>query len=235
MQLRSAVSKGYKSSDGTTRYLTGSAIDEIDSFIGTLVSTDFTEEVTRDFGSELTRARSLWRRASNSEVIEDAFVRAQESKTGFENGLRDAFKSILRTKKGRFLSEAERELVREVLKGSRVGNLLRTTAGLSFGNGVRRNTLGGFAGSAAGGHVLGPAGYVAAPVLGAAAEAGAEGITNRMAQRVRDAIASGKLDEFMRGLPPAERREAQALLLPATRMGEIVDREVVEPIRQLAR
>lgn len=88
-----------------------------------------------DISLRLKAARKLWGQARRGEIIEEAFARAQHTASGFENGLRQEFRALLKTKRTRQLFSAEEQaLMRRVSQGDIKTNLAKTLGkfGISF-------------------------------------------------------------------------------------------------------
>lgn len=149
----------------------------------------------------LNHARDMWSRASQAELIQKQIDKAgikasaNYSQSGFENALRQQFKSLaLNDRAMARLTPEVREAVKDVAKGSPMGNLLRavgkyaphgpvaTAAGMGLGY-----TLGGLGGATEGGLAS-----LAVPLAGEMARAGATAKTLAAANRARDVAAVGR-------------------------------------------
>jgi hypothetical protein len=198
MNTRDALSKqsmNKMSSDGAAA---ATAVGEIDKFVDNLVDFDAKSGDVEGLGADWKEARKLWKQFRNSEKLQTAITNAGDVASGFENGLRIEFRKLLRDKKSN-LSDAEKQVIREVVRGSTMGNLMRRLAGWGGGEGQQRNllnmTTGMGAGFAAGHAVAGlPGGIVGAgAVLGAGklAARGSQGATEEAAQRALGFVANG--------------------------------------------
>jgi hypothetical protein len=149
----------------------------------------------------LKQARDLWSRASQAQLIQQQIDKAgikasaNYSQSGMENALRQQFKSLaLNDRAMARLTPEVQQAVKDVAKGSPVGNVLRavgkyaphgpvaTAAGMGLGY-----TLGGIGGATEGGLAS-----LAVPMLGEAARTGATAMTRSAAQRAMDIAAAGR-------------------------------------------
>jgi hypothetical protein len=153
----------------------------------------------------LNQARNYWSRARQAEVIQSQIDKAgihasaNYSQSGFENALRQRFKSLaLNDKAMARLGPDVQQAVKDVATGSPVGNALRavgkyaphgpvaTAAGMGMGY-----AMGGLAGATEGG-----LGAIAIPVAGELARMGATAKTLSAANRARDIAALGALPKI---------------------------------------
>lgn len=148
----------------------------------------------------LSHAREMWSRASQASLIQSQIDKAGikaagYSQSGMENALRAQFKQLaLNDRAMARLSPEVQQAVKDVAKGSPMGNVLRavgkyaphgpvsTAAGLGVGA-----MLGGPMGAAEGGMAS-----LAVPMAGEAARAGATAMTKSAAQRALDTAALGQ-------------------------------------------
>jgi hypothetical protein len=197
MNTRDALSKDAMN-PGSVGAAAKTAIGEIDKFVDNLVDFDAKSGDVAGLGDDWKEARRLWKQFRNSEKLQTAIANAGDAASGFENGLRVEFRKLLRDKKSN-LSDAEKQVIREVVRGSTVGNVLRQVAGWGGGRGQQRNllnmTTGMAGGFAAGNAVAGlPGGIVGAGAvagLGRLAGRASEGATEDAAQRALGFVANG--------------------------------------------
>ncbi len=149
----------------------------------------------------LNHARNMWSRASQAELIQKQIDKAaikasaNYSQSGFENALRQQFKSLaLNDRAMARLTPEVQQAVKDVAKGSPMGNLLRaigkyaphgpvaTAAGMGTGY-----MLGGLGGATEGGLAS-----LAVPLAGEMARAGATARTVEAANKARDIAALGR-------------------------------------------
>lgn len=144
----------------------------------------FIDDASPAASKDIAKAREMWGRLRRSEVVEEAIVKAQQQASGFENGLRVQFRSILNNKKKRAgFSEAEIKAMEEVVQGTKVGNWMKKIGKLGFGRGQQSNVLSGTAGTMA----FGPASLAAGQVAGAMSE----GITAQNAAKLAALVRAG--------------------------------------------
>lgn len=151
--------------------------------------------------ADLAEARDAWSRASQAQLIQNQIDKAgikasaNYSQSGVENALRQQFKSLaLNDKAMARLAPEVREAVKDVAKGSPMGNILRfvgkyaphgpvaTLAGMGVGS-----MMGGVGGAAEGGLAS-----LAVPMAGEAARTGATKITQAAAQKALQTAALGR-------------------------------------------
>ena len=148
----------------------------------------------------IKKARSLWRRNAKLQDIEEIFFKAENSASGFENGLRTGFRALLNNKRlRRNYTKAEITAMRRVINGGPWRAFLRTMRHLGPGTGSENRFLGTLlgsgsgagAGAALGGPVGGTIGAIATPVAGHLAGRAAQRQTTSAAELARAIIASG--------------------------------------------
>lgn len=166
-------------------------IDDIDLFLDRSNAKSFFGKADKDLSDLSGRykvARSLWGRARRSEMISEAFVRAERGASGFENGIRVQLRQILNNrKKSRFFTKDELAAMDDVVKGTNQQNVLKLVGRLGFSEGQATNILGGLGGLALGGTVGGPAGAATISTIGQFSRRLAQRATLREA-RLADAI-----------------------------------------------
>lgn len=145
---------------------------------------DFVSDVDPSLSKDIKAANEMWGRLRKNELIEEAIAKANLQASGFENGLRVQFRQILNNKRQRArFTPAERKAMEDIVKGTRMGNLLKRVGRLGFGRGQQTNVLSGTAGAA----VFGPASIAA----GQAAMLGSEKVTSRQATLLSDLVRAG--------------------------------------------
>ena len=179
---------------------------------------DFVSEVDPKLSAEVGKAREMWSRLRKNDLVEDVVRKAEMQASGFENGLRIGFRSLLNNKKlSRSFSEAERAAMRQIVEGTTFGNLMKKVGKLGFGMNQQSNMLMGAlsasGGAGVGAALGGPAGALVGGVLpgllGYAGQRASEASTQRAAQRLGAAVRGG-------GIPSAPQ-------LPAPVMGLLED------------
>jgi hypothetical protein len=102
-------------------------IENIDNFLDGLDPKKLSRGAAgADVGPKFKVARELWGRARRSEMINDAFEKAKNQASGFENGIVVQFRSILNNKKkARFFKKDELQAMRDVVRGTKATDLAR--------------------------------------------------------------------------------------------------------------
>ncbi len=99
-------------------------MDEIDDFADNL-----------NLGESYRNARALWHRAMKGDRMEELMQKAANQASGFENGLRSQFRSVLNSpKKRRGYNEKELDAMRSIVHGTTPQNILKQLGkfGISF-------------------------------------------------------------------------------------------------------
>jgi len=162
----------------------------------------FVENADPGTAAIVQEARQLWGRLRRSEIIEQAIERAGRQASGFENGIRIQFRQILNNPKvARSFTQAERDAMEQVIRGTPVGNAMRWLGKLGVSLTQNTNALGATLGAGAGFAAGGPIGAVALPALASVARAGAERTTTNAANALVPLIASGTVPNVPRLAP----------------------------------
>lgn len=157
------------------------AMGKIDEFMTSVMDADVKSGNvnTAGLGDDWKEARRLWTVFKKSDRIDKAITAAQDAPGGIEKGLKSEFRKILKKEN---LSPAEKQVVREVLRGSTFGNFIRMNAGPVAGY-LGGHLLGGELGGAVG-YGLGRAALRGADTLG-------QNATQEAAQRALGFVAGG--------------------------------------------
>ena len=174
----------------------------------------------------LTTARSLWRRASVSQNIEDiigdAAIKSESERTDYVQNLRRGLGSLLQSgsKQGRYLSSEERSLIREVVRGGRIERMLELAENIGFSSNdlVRSILIGGATFQLSGSAAASGAAIVGSTVLGAAMRRAANNIFKDNVNFTRSLIRAGTNGEeiarsYYRNVPRSERNPRDLTLL----------------------
>lgn len=159
-------------------------IEALDDFIAKLGPDDVVAGQVKDLQSAIVKARDIWGQMSRSQKIDDAIEAGADYLSGGSSGIRNQFKNLLRNpKRLRGFSEAEKAAMRSVVNGGPLEQLVNLAGGgiAQLGSVAAGGALGGFPGAVAG------AG------LAAGQRKVSEAMTTAAAERVRAAIASGRL------------------------------------------
>lgn len=213
--LRKVAKAAAESIDPSDARLGSLMVDKIDDFLDGLNPADFAAGKGKDIGSKFKEARALWGRAKRSEILDEAFSRAQNQASGFENGIRTQFRSLLNNKKKmRGFSPEERKLIEKVVRGGTAENIAKRLGKLGFGEGQATNMLMGSLGIAGGAAVFGTAGAVAVPLIGTVSAKLAQKMTKNNAALTNSVVRAGtdgkKITEaYIKYVPVKERSVAE--------------------------
>lgn len=167
-------------------------VDKIDDFLDDIPESAIRNADASEVGSLLRDARGLWSRAKKSEIIEDAFEKARNQASGFENGLRTQFRSLLNNKKVmRGFTSDEKSALQKVVRGGKAENIAKLLGKFGFTEGQATSTLMSSLGLAAGVSVGGATGGVAVPLIGQAAKKTAQTLTKNNAELANAIVRSG--------------------------------------------
>lgn len=151
----------------------------------------------RKAGQEkLKEARNLWKRTRKAELVDEAFYKAENQASGFENGLRVQFRAIIdNPRKRKAFTAEEIKAMERVVRGGVTENTLKVLGKLGFGVDGASNALGGTVGIGLGGLAGGPVGSMAVAAGATAARKGAEVATRNNAEFVRGLVRAGKVSQ----------------------------------------
>lgn len=193
-------------------------INTVDDFLDQLGPTAFKrpQGVAPDIGSRYKTARDLWGRARRSELLEEAFFKARNQASGFQNGLVTQFRTILNNPKTRkFFKPDELKAIETVVRGDTKTNIAKLIGKLGFTEGGATNFLGGAIGTGAGAAVAGAPGAVIVPLVGQISKKLAQRMTQKNAEFANQVIRAGKnareiTQAYIRNTPKSK-RSAQEL------------------------
>lgn len=186
-------------------------VDKIDDFMDSLSKKDFIGPKTIEAGKKLKEARTLWQRAKKGDILDEAFEKARNQASGFENGIRVQFRSILNNKrKLRGFTPDEIAALRKVVRGGGAENLARAIGKFGFTEGQASSMLLGSLGVAGGAAVGGAPGAVAVPLIGQVSKKVAQKLTRNNAELANAIVRAGNngkkiVKEYMRLVPKSER------------------------------
>jgi hypothetical protein len=148
-------------------------------------------------GNDLLKAISMWGRGKKVSLIEEAVQNAENAASGFENGIRNEFRRLLKGQRHLF-SAPEIQALEEVVQGSSLSNLTRLLGKFGFGAGQATNMMGGSVGAGLGALFGGPVGAMAAAGVGTGARKLSEVMARRAAERVGRVAATPNIPTFNR-------------------------------------
>lgn len=141
-----------------------------------------------NIGGEYRAARNMWGRARRGELLEEAFVKAEDTASGFENGLRIEFRKILKNKRqSKFFNADEKAAMRQVSVGTSATNLAKLIGKMGFSEKQATQLVNPLMSGGVAGLLFGPAAGIAAPLVGQASKKLAQKLTRNngmLAQRV---------------------------------------------------
>lgn len=193
-QLRKVAQEVAGSIDNRTDAVIGvKMIERIDDFIEKQAPTIAKKHGT-DVASKYKEARSLISRARKSELIDEAFTRAEVGASGFERGIANEMRSILKNKKKRrgFTSDEIKAMKDIANSGGSLQKIYARLGNLGIGEGAQRTGLLGLLGAFGAASVAGPAGVFAPVALGTMAGKKAAKMAENNVNFARDLVRSGK-------------------------------------------
>jgi len=210
--LRQVVSGAASKLDEKNGAIAVGMRETMDSFLDNAGETVLESvENASEVGAKYKKARDLWGRYRRSELLDEAFYKAQNQASGFENGIRIQFRQLLQNKKSRKqFKKHELEAMEKVVRGGKAENALRLLGRLAPGEGQATNMLGASVGAAGGAAAFGPAGAVAVPAAGYIARQTAQRITannGRLAQKLVEAGADARkiAQAYVQSVPKSQR------------------------------
>ncbi len=170
----------------------GDLSNRTQSNIGSMMANqidDYVDTVAPELGEVGAEARRMWGVLRRSELLDSAFRRAELAASGFENGLQQEFRRILKSDKlSRGFSDLEKEAMRRVVNPGPLRGLLRQVGRMGYSLDGGSNAAGGALGTGLGG-LLGSSGGPMGAAIGAtlATALGTGARTASQALRTRDA------------------------------------------------
>lgn len=186
-------------------------VRKIDDFFDSISGTAISGGQNRDIGPLLKNARIKWGRAKRSELIQEAVDKASLQASGFENGLRTQFRSILNNKrKMAGFSAEERAAMERVVKGGKAENIAKHLGKLGFSEGQASSMLLSSLGVAGGAAIGGPTGAVAVPLIGQASRSVAQRLTRNNVKLADELIRAGTngrkiANAYVKAIPKGKR------------------------------
>lgn len=218
--LRRVAKAAADSNEPSEKRLGSLMLNRIDDFLDSAGKNELTK-TGKDVGGKYRDARQLWRRAKKGEQLEEAFKKAELQATGFENGIRNQFRSILNSKnKSKGFTKEEIEAMRGLVKGSTVQNMAKMLGRFGLSEGQASNMLMGYGGIIGGAAAGGPVGAVAVPAIGQVSKKLAQKLTREGAKGADIIVRAGNngidvVKAYMKAVPAKQRtpQELTELLL----------------------
>jgi hypothetical protein len=209
-------------------------LGRIDDSLDNLKSANFTNPAKTDIGGKYRDARQLWRRAKKSELLEEAFEKAKNQASGFENGIRTQFRSILNNKKKlKGFTPEEIKSMQTVVRGGTAENLAKAIGKFGFNEGQASTMLMGSLGVAGGAAIAGAPGAVAVPLIGQVSKTLAQKLTRRNARGADLIVRAGNdgldvVKSYLKAVPAKERssQELTELLLRPNISLEVLKKQI---------
>lgn len=211
--LRKIVRSSAKSLDPDEARIGSMLIDDIDNFLDGLDKAALLKGKKKagKLGDKFKDARQLWHRAKKSELLEDAFEKAKNQASGFENGIRTQFRSILNSKKKlRGFTPEEVNAMRYVVRGGTAENIAKKIGRFGFGEGQASSMLMSSLGVAGGATLGGAPGAVAVPLIGQVSRNLAQKLTRNNAEMTNLIVRAGNdgkkvVSAYLKAVPKKER------------------------------
>ena len=190
-------------------------VNKIDDFMNKLPESSLSGKADINIGPMYKQARDLWQRSKKSETIMDAVEKAKLQASGFENGLRTQFRSLLNNKKKmQGFTQDEKAAMRKVVQGGGAENTLKFLGKFGFSEGHATSMLGSSIGVAGGAAIGGAPGAVAVPLIGQVSKSLAQRLTRNNAQFADQIIRAGKNGKqialaYVKNTPKSQRSAAE--------------------------
>ncbi len=209
-------------------------VDKIDTFLDELSPSALEKggAAAKDVGPKYRVARELWGRAKRSELINEAFEKAKNQASGFENGLVAQFRAILNNKKkSKFFKPKELAAMQKVVRGTTKANIAKVIGRLGFSEGHATNIIGGSIGIGAGATIAGAPGAIAVPLIGQVSKKLAQRLTKGNAEFANIVVRAGTDAEeitraYLKGTPKGKRTASELselLLRPDIALDKAID------------
>jgi len=219
--LRKVARGAARSLDPDEARLGNIIISKIDDSLDNLGAKSLIKGGNPEVGKLYRQARGLWGRARRSKLIEESFEKAKNQASGFENGLRNQFRSILNNKKKiKGFKPEEVTAMRRIVRGGPAENMAKHIGKFGFTEGQASTMLLGSAGVAGGAALGGPVGAVIVPAIGQVSKNLAQKMTRNNAVFANDLVKAGDdarqiINSYFRAVPKVERssRDLTELLL----------------------
>lgn len=166
-------------------------------------------------GPKYKAARQLWGRARRAEVLDEAFYKASNQASGFENGIVTQFRSILNNKKKRNMFKGdELKAIKDVVDGTKPRTLAKLIGKFGFTEGNATGFLGGSIGAGAGYSMLGTTGMIAVPLVGQVSKQLAQRLTKNSANFANQVVRAGSdanaiAKAYIKNTPSSQRSSSE--------------------------
>lgn len=221
--LRRVAQSAASSIEPDEKRIGGIILEKFDDYLDNLKTDDFFGREVSGIGAKYKEARNVWGKARRSELIQEALEKAKDQASGFENGMRIQFRSILNNKKkSKFFNKEEIAAMKKVVRGTPMANSAKFLG--RFGINEQQATsmlgasigVGGGAsiGSAIGGTAGAGVGAVLVPAVGQVSKSLAQKLTKNNAIMADQIIRAGKdgrkvVQAYFRNVPESKRNTAE--------------------------
>ncbi len=194
-------------------------ISKIDDFLDTAGRNELSG-TTKNIGAKYRDARQLWRRVKKSEQLAEAWDKAELSPAGFENGIRQQFRQILKSnKQKKGFTKEELKAMRDVVEGTTLRNMSEKLGMLGIDEKRVSGALMPLLGAGAGA-TFGTPGAIAVPILGTLSKKLGLRLAKDAGRGADEVVRAGKngvdvVKAYMKVTPPKDRtpQELTELLL----------------------
>jgi len=131
-------------------------------------------------------------------MLQEAFLSAKDTASGFENGLRIELRKIIKSKrKSQFFTVGELAAIKRASQGTTAANNAKLLGRLGFSEGQAINIVNPLLGGAAGAAAFGTTGGIAVPIIGQVSKSLAQRLTAKSARFADQVVrAGGNADEI---------------------------------------
>lgn len=154
--------------DDAAQALSGRLVDKLDDAVFSLSEANIAQSgaTGKPVLELLEEARGVYRTGIKSQIIEGAMDNASRAASGFENGLRNEFRKLLKPKVAKNFTAVERQAIEDVVLGGFKANAARFLGTFGLPVDQARNWLGATAGGGVGGTIGGKIGGPTGAFLG---------------------------------------------------------------------
>lgn len=187
--------------DDASQALSSRLIDKLDDAVSNLSEANIVNSGAsgRPVIDALEEARGVYRTGMKAQMIENAMDDASRAASGFENGIRNEFRKLLKSKNARNFTQLEKQAIEDVVLGGFKANAARFLGTFGFPVDQARNWLGalggGGVGSTVGGKLGGPMGAfvggLTVPIVGTGFKEASKQITRNQASLAEALVKAG--------------------------------------------
>lgn len=186
-------------------------VNKVDDFLDTAGRAELSG-TTKNIGAKFRDARQLWRRVKKSEQLGEAWRKAELSASGFERGIRDQFRSILKSQKQiKGFTKEEISAMKGVVNGTTLRNMSEKLGMLGIDEKKVSGSLMPLMGAAAGAGVTGGGvGALVVPIIGTVSKKLGLRLAKDAGKGADEVVRAGKngidvVKAYMKVTPPKDR------------------------------